>query len=201
MLLCDASCWLLLGLCLGWTYQGSCGMAFPETMYFWEGIVVRLSGVKRVLENSLSAGIPKSLLESLLCRKDLHGMAFSGILSSIFLPSLTVIAFYCLGLAPAIPEGLMDGESSAGLSYKPPSCSWVRIYWTGSALERGERPRAQCGNSSLPLFRQLQDLSWEVPAQHLNLGPVAVQRRCCFHWPCMGSKGEGTLRALPLRKT
>lgn len=200
MLLCDASCWLLLWLCLGWTYQGSCGMAFPETMYFWEGIVVRLSGIKRVLENSMSAGIPKSLLESLLCRNYLHGMAFSCILSSILLQGLTVIAFYCLGLTPDILEGLMDGKSSAGLSYKPPSCSWVRICLTGSALERGEHPHAQCENSSLPLFCQLQDLSWEVPAQHLNLGTVAFQRCCCFHWPCMGSK-EGTLRALPLRKT
>lgn len=85
--------------------------------HFWEGTEVRLSGIKSVLENSMSTSTPKSLLESLLCRKYLRGVAFSCILSSILLHSLTVIAFYCLGLIPDIPEGLMDGKSSAGLSY------------------------------------------------------------------------------------
>lgn len=69
---------------------------------------------QKCAENSMTTSSARSLLESLLFRKYLHGMAFSCILSSVLLRSLTVVAFYCLGLILDIPEKLRDSKSSSG---------------------------------------------------------------------------------------
>lgn len=69
---------------------------------------------QKCAENSMTTSSAKSLLKSLLFRKYWRGMAFSCTLSCVALQSLTVVAFYCLGLILDIPEKLMDSKSSSG---------------------------------------------------------------------------------------
>lgn len=128
MLLWDVSCWLLLWPCLGKSCQGSCGVSSTEAMPFWDGLGLRVLCITSCCGVPWVVKLLRKLTGTCLHRKHLHAVAFSCILSSVLLYSLAVIVFYCLGLIPDIPEELMDGRSfAAGLSYKPPSCSWVSI--------------------------------------------------------------------------
>lgn len=101
--------------------------------------------------------------------------------------------------------------SSANSRYSRGTDGWLDICWTefqepqlqlskdlsGSTTERGGHPVY----SERTAVCQLQNLSWEVLTQLLNLCPAAFQRCCPFHWPHLGIEAEHTLRALPLRNT
>lgn len=131
--------------------------------------------------------LTKSLLESPLCQNYLQGMGFSCILSSILhtAKSDSDCILLCW-VNSRYPRGTDGSQELCWIELQAPSCSWVRIYLTGSVVERAEHPHAQCQNCDLPLFCQLQGLSWKVPAQCLNFGLAAVQRCCSFHWLCLG---------------
>lgn len=82
-----------------------------------------------VLDISMITITPKSLLESPLCRSTcMIGLSHAS-LSLHYCKVWQWLHFNCLGLIPGIPEVLMDGMISSGLSFECPSCSWVKICW------------------------------------------------------------------------